>query len=156
MAQEPNTMTGDPAAATEIRSQIEQTRAEMSDTIDAIQSRLNPSRFMTDAKVAVKDATIGRVKRLADPRSRPFETEDILNSVKNNPIPVALIGIAATALLGRSLMRRRHSDTVRRASSNGQSRTRRGLLIGTCAGVACWSAWRFQQPPVFQHPPLEV
>ena len=30
----------------EIRSQIEQTRAEMSDTIDAIQSRLSPTRFL--------------------------------------------------------------------------------------------------------------
>ena len=57
---------GVPSAPTsdEIRSQIEQTRAEMSDTIDAIQSRLSPKRVLADAKDSVTEATVGRVKRL--------------------------------------------------------------------------------------------
>jgi hypothetical protein len=39
--------------------------AEVSQTIDSIQARLSPRRLMTDAKQTVKDATVGRVKRLA-------------------------------------------------------------------------------------------
>jgi hypothetical protein len=49
----------------DIRSQIEQTRAEMSDTIDAIQTRLSPARAIADAKDSVTEATVGRLKRLA-------------------------------------------------------------------------------------------
>ena len=57
-----------PSAPTsdEIRSQIEQTRADMSDTIDAIQSRLSPKRVLADARDSVTEATVGRVKRLTD------------------------------------------------------------------------------------------
>jgi hypothetical protein len=75
MAQEPHQIKHDSAsvdtapssspATREIRSQIEHTREEMGQTIDAIQARLSPSRLMTDAKQTVKEATVGRVKRLA-------------------------------------------------------------------------------------------
>ena len=52
-----------PAADTErLRAQIEETRTEMSETIDAIQDRLRPGRLMTDAKASVKEATVGRVR----------------------------------------------------------------------------------------------
>ena len=59
---------GVPSAPTsdEIRSQIEQTRAEMSDTIDAIQSRLSPKRVLADAKDSVTEATVERMKRLTN------------------------------------------------------------------------------------------
>jgi hypothetical protein len=45
----------------EIEHEIEQTRAEMSGTIDEIQERLNPDRLKEQAKEAAHDATIGRV-----------------------------------------------------------------------------------------------
>jgi hypothetical protein len=45
----------------EIEQEIEQTRAEMSDTIDAIQEKLDPERLKAQAKEAAHDATIGRV-----------------------------------------------------------------------------------------------
>ncbi|HEX5167469.1 MAG TPA: DUF3618 domain-containing protein [Thermomicrobiales bacterium] len=44
-----------------IEQDIEQTRAEMSGTIDAIQERLNPEALKAQAKEAAHDATIGRV-----------------------------------------------------------------------------------------------
>jgi hypothetical protein len=44
-----------------IEQGIEQTRAEMSGTIDEIQDRLNPETLKAQAKDAVHDATIGRV-----------------------------------------------------------------------------------------------
>jgi len=44
-----------------IEQEIEQTRSEMSGTIDEIQERLNPERLKEQAKEAAHDATIGRV-----------------------------------------------------------------------------------------------
>lgn len=44
-----------------IEHEIEQTRAEMSGTINAIQERLNPETLKAQAKEAAHDATIGRV-----------------------------------------------------------------------------------------------
>src|SRR5687768_14943527 len=45
----------------QIEQEIEQTRSEMSGTIDEIQERLNPERLKEQAKEAAHDATIGRV-----------------------------------------------------------------------------------------------
>lgn len=54
MAQESDQVTRDTVrdgeTTDEIRSQIEQTRAEMSETIDAIQERLSPGRLIADAQ----------------------------------------------------------------------------------------------------------
>jgi hypothetical protein len=84
----------------EIRSQIEQTRAEMSDTIDAIQSRLSPTRVLADARDSVTEATVGRMKRLP-------------------VLPVALVATVAAGLLVRALTngkrRRRRQRLLRSA-----------------------------------------
>jgi hypothetical protein len=41
---------GEALTSEELRAQIEQTRADISETIDAIQARLSPDRLMTDAR----------------------------------------------------------------------------------------------------------
>ena len=85
------TADGDPSAPTsdEIRSQIEQTRAEMSETIDAIQSRLNPKRVLTDARAAVTDAAVGRVRHLTQ---RTYGLGGgVLQRLQDNPLPVVLV-----------------------------------------------------------------
>jgi len=53
--------TGGADSSDEIRSQIAQTRTEIGDTLDAIQTRLRPSRVMADARASVADAAMGRV-----------------------------------------------------------------------------------------------
>ena len=141
MAQEPNQMSGDAAAALptaghaptpgEIRVQIEQTRAEMSGTLNAIQERLSPGRMMTDARRSVKDATVGRIKRLAAKANGTPGSDDarlsvdrVIHAVRAHPIPFALAAAAAAALVARAGSRPR-------------------MLIGAgAAGLACWSAWR--------------
>lgn len=180
MAQEPGKVADHPTSAahstdtaprplpstSEIRSQIELTRAEMSETIDAIQDRLSPSRLVTDAKEAVKDATVGRVKRLAarstsgsdDDEGRPFDATRVLEVIRGNPIPVALIGLAATFLTARALSgsgngARRRSEEYEAARSEHApavahrvgSQPRRLVFGGACAGLACWTAWRNAQ-----------
>jgi len=44
------------------RAQVEQTRAEMSGTIDAIKEKLNPQTLMQHAKETVREATVGRAQ----------------------------------------------------------------------------------------------
>jgi Protein of unknown function (DUF3618) len=182
MAQEPNqierasaekvqaadaTVPSPSPATTEIRSQIEHTRAEISQTIDAIQGRLSPSRLVTDAKETVKEATVGRVKRFASKtkdglgngNERFFDAREMIETVKANPIPSAIAGLAGVAVVALAV-RRSRSGSHRRSTrfeastlnsphkaehlvrlSNGRGRRRR-LLVGACAGLACWSAWR--------------
>jgi hypothetical protein len=176
MAPEPNQVKQDSASADmapssspatrEIRSQIEHTREEMSQTIDAIQTRLSPSRLMTDATETVKEATVGRVKRLAAKTSgtlgngegRTFDAKRMIEIVMSNPIPAAMIGIAATGLTARALMRSRTGPTreiqhgqapavgKRQRFSNGLAGNQRRLLVAACAGLACWTAWRANSP----------
>jgi Protein of unknown function (DUF3618) len=78
----------------DIRFQIEQTRAGMSDTIDAIQTRLSPARAIADAKDSVRDATVGGLKRLA--QRTPGSSPSLLETARDNPL-AALGAVAVTA-----------------------------------------------------------
>ena len=104
MAQSSDEVVDSPA---EIRSQIEQTRAEMSETIDAIQTRLSPSRVMADAKESVTTATVDKAKRLAD-KANGTKTI-VLDTIQENPLPAALAAAAAAGLMIRAL-RKPHRD----------------------------------------------
>jgi hypothetical protein len=130
MAQEPNEIDVDgrreshttaatappPSAADELRSQIEETRAEMSETIDAIQARLRPGAILTTATETVKDATVDRLTSLASTAST--KTSDLARSssrasvtaltwIKNHPLPVALASVVCTVFVARRLKKRR-------------------------------------------------
>jgi ElaB/YqjD/DUF883 family membrane-anchored ribosome-binding protein len=94
----------------QIRARMEQTRAEMTETIDAIQDRLNPRHIMEQAKDSVRDATMGRVKDMvnrasdaaSDLADQTAETAgDVVESVKQNPIPAILVGAGVAWLLMR-------------------------------------------------------
>ena len=65
----------------EIEREIERTRAEFSSTIDAIQSKLTPGQLMDQA------LSYARTSLPADFGS------NLGNTVRNNPVPVTLIGI---------------------------------------------------------------
>jgi hypothetical protein len=175
MAQEPNPVNGKSipdfrspgakapsATTTEIRLQIEQTRAEMSQTVDAIQARLSPRRLVNDAAQSVKDATVGHVKRLVaktngmlgNGNGPAFDATRMIDAVRTNPIPFAIAGVAAAAFVARAAMRTRngsHHDLERAAAltanrpalSHRRGSTTQRFLVGGCAGLAaCWSVWR--------------
>ena len=172
MDQEPGKVTPAstaPSSATtdEIRSQIEQTRADMSDTLDAIQDRLRPGRLVSSATEKVKDATIGRVKTLTNRssdgfgngRGAPINAERAVQLVKANPVPAALLGTAAALAAGAWLRSRNRSSyhpevIARRVPRTGSfalgRRNRRALVIGACAGIACWATSRTGQFPRFR------
>lgn len=78
-----------------IRENIERTRAQMSETIDRIQHRLDPSRLRSEAEDAVREATIGRVEDMAYQAKRRAKRAQrgMINKIKENPVPAALIGL---------------------------------------------------------------
>lgn len=88
------------------RAQIEQTRAEMSSTIDAIQEKLSPHHIAQQAKNTVKEATVGKaqtmVSNAGDTASELVTTagesargfgSTIVETIKSNPVPAAIAGI---------------------------------------------------------------
>jgi hypothetical protein len=109
----------------ELRTQIEQTRAELGQTIDAIQDRLSPRRVVRDAKETISDATIGRAKRLASRVSDAVSgngsptVSGVFDNARRNPTITVLVGVAVSAF-ALALM----------------TRSRRPRLAKTLGGVA--------------------
>ena len=98
---------GEGEGAEQIRGEIEQTRVEMSQTIDAIQEKLAPERLTEQAKEQAKEtvrgATVGQVKRLVSSASRAGQTargtssrlrEAMQEMMKRNPLPTQLQSLA--------------------------------------------------------------
>jgi len=105
----------------QIRSNIEQTRADLSDIIGALQEKLDPSRIAEQvkdqlrekateaydtAKTAVRDATVGKAEKImanvsetvTDMTGRAGAAvtdtgSTVVRYIRENPIPFALVGI---------------------------------------------------------------
>jgi hypothetical protein len=111
------------AAAGGIEAEIAQTRREMRETISAIQDRLAPSYVLQRAKESARDATVGRVKQMAhELGTRASGLSDNARSAaektaRDNPMPLALIGLGIGWLVARSV------TGSRRGSYNTSSRT---------------------------------
>lgn len=106
----------------QLRADIEDTRAEMSQTLNEIQERLSPEHLMGQVKETVREATVGKVERamqragetIADVTEPAREMmgraggaiaetgKSVGNSMWKNPIPVALIGLGLGMLAMRS------------------------------------------------------
>jgi len=66
------------------RAEIERTRADMGETVDAIQQRLSPENLKEQAKDRVKEVTVGKVQGAGSA---------IVETVRANPLPAALTGL---------------------------------------------------------------
>lgn len=99
----------------QIRAEIEDTRAVMSQTINEIQERLSPDHLIGQVKETVREATIGKVERVVSEVTEPaLEVAGLAgNAIKEvgtqvadklwkNPIPVALIGLGVGMLVVRN------------------------------------------------------
>jgi len=92
----------------EIRAEIEQTREDMSETIDAIQEKLRPGNIMAEAKDRVKNATTERVRHMVGSASESTQNAveqtrhyagEIVGGSRQNAIPAAMIGVGLVWLL---------------------------------------------------------
>lgn len=111
------------AETLELRQGIERTRTEMSATIDAIQEQLNPQHIaeqvreqvrhqFDEAKASVRDATLGKAEAIMrDAGDTMNEARySLMDTVRQNPIPAAMVGIGLGWLfMNRSSGRPRHT-----------------------------------------------
>ena len=114
-----------------IRADIEQTRAEMSETIDEIQGRLDPANLRDQAVEKVKEqieetkeTVIGKAEDMVETASETAAQagRGLIDVIRRNPIPVALIGVGIgwLAVNARSDDRKR-ARTYGRALRQGSS-----------------------------------
>jgi ElaB/YqjD/DUF883 family membrane-anchored ribosome-binding protein len=109
-----NANTGDAPEETEqIKAQIEETRSQMGETIDAIQERLSlaniseqvsetVSTAIESAKDTAYDATIGKAVNFMKNVGDGVTHSGAFRTMKQNPLPLALIGIGTGLLVYQS------------------------------------------------------
>jgi uncharacterized protein YjbJ (UPF0337 family) len=95
----------------QIKVEIEETRVELTTTVDAIQERLNPSVLMEQAKGhaqdavreatehardAVREATVGKAEHMVSTANDRVHGvgSTIMETIRQNPLPAALAGIS--------------------------------------------------------------
>jgi hypothetical protein len=90
-----------------IRANIAQTREQIGSTIEALQEKLSPAALADQAKTAVRDATIGKVENMVEDAENAIARtgHSFFDTVRDNPVPAAMIGVGLAWLLVR---RRRH------------------------------------------------
>src|SRR5688572_17165256 len=84
-----------------LRADIRETRERMSETLDELSERLHPTRLKNQVKENIREATVGRVENMArNARDRVNETgHGIVDKIRENPIPAAMVGIGLGWLL---------------------------------------------------------
>ena len=125
--------------ARELESEIAETRAEMSETIEAIQERLRPSNLVSDATEKVKTATTEKVKSMADTASETAQdmmrdtrdrAYDVVEGAKQNPIPALMIGAGVAWLLMDRSRNKGNGHSYRNESSQYSPRGERNYASG--------------------------
>src|SRR5687768_14210941 len=102
-----------------IKADIEETRAEMGQTLNEIQERLSPEHLMDQVKETVREATIGKVERVMETVNEKISNvtepamdalgnageklkqtgSSLTSTVRRNPIPFALVGLGVGMLI---------------------------------------------------------
>ena len=114
----------------EIRAEIEQTREEMSETIDAIQEKLRPGNVVAEATDRVKSAATERVRQMADSASETAQNAydqtkqmagQFVEGARSNAIPAAMICLGTAWLLFDRYRNNRSTDYRRWRSSSDRT-----------------------------------
>jgi ElaB/YqjD/DUF883 family membrane-anchored ribosome-binding protein len=118
---------GESESPEEIRREIERTRSEMSETIDAIQGRLSPEVIKTQAKEAIREATVGKAEEIMNKveYTAREKSSGLIETIKHNPVPAALAGIGIGWLL-MSSRKDDHRDVSSKYQYAGQEAGWRG------------------------------
>jgi hypothetical protein len=123
----------DPDTAEKVM-ELEQTREEMHETVEAIGDRLSPAAITQSAKETVREATVGKVEDMAQSASRVLDDAGmsaveartgVVETIRQNPIPAAMAGIGLAWLLTHrapGYQTTRWQDSRRRQSWEGSGR----------------------------------
>jgi ElaB/YqjD/DUF883 family membrane-anchored ribosome-binding protein len=73
----------------------------MSETINTIQEKLSPGHLRREAQDKIREATVGKVEEMANMTNRKVRSwrASAVETVKQNPVPTALVGIGLGWLL---------------------------------------------------------
>jgi len=118
---------GDEVRVRQIRAEIEQTRDELSETVDAIQEKLRPSNIASSAATATTEKVKNMTYSAADTAGDWWEASGgnrMIARVKNNPIPAAMAGIGLAWLWFGGNGRRHRSDQYRAEPYRSEYATR--------------------------------
>lgn len=87
--------------AERIEADIDRTREQMSETVEAIGEKLDPRNVVSEAKETVREATIGKVEQMASTAGRSAQDTGagLMSTIRANPIPAAMTAIGVGWLL---------------------------------------------------------
>ena len=132
----------------QLKADIEDTRAELGQTLNEIQERLSPEHLMGQVKETVREATIGKVEKVMEKVNDKISTvtepamevmgrageklketgSSIGNTVWQNPIPFALVGLGLGMLI---VNRVRNADERTMRSYGRESEREMGYGMAT-------------------------
>ncbi len=128
-----------PADVEAARDQIEETRAEMSETIDAIEEKLSFERIKGHVRAAVREATVGKAQQMAEglPAQATRSLAGLSTIAKQRPREVGALSAGVTGSIALLVARARkqqpgksatkgetskgHSSDSKQVGSNGSS-----------------------------------
>jgi len=89
------TDTDDEQRTEELVSEIDETRARMTDTVQAIGEKLDPHNVVQHATETVREATIGRVEQMASNTGDAIQQTGggIVETIRSNPLPAAITAV---------------------------------------------------------------
>ena len=102
-ASDANTGQDAEARIDQVQTEHAHTRAELSETIDAIEVRLSPASLGQQATARATGVTVAQVQQLARTASAVGTT--VMQRIKRNPLPI----VAAALVLGWLVLRRRRA-----------------------------------------------
>jgi hypothetical protein len=89
----------------QLTAEIDETRGDLTETIQAIGEKLEPANVAKEATETVKASTLGKVEQMsygAQETWRDMRTGNagsIVDTVKSNPVPAGMVGIGLAMLL---------------------------------------------------------
>jgi Protein of unknown function (DUF3618) len=102
---------GEDARTREIRAEIEQTREDLSETVEAIQEKLRPSNIAANAAAATTERVKDMAHNAADTAGEWWEASggnSLIDRLRNNPVPALLTGVGLAWLAFSDGNRRRY------------------------------------------------
>ncbi len=95
---------GERRSPDEIRADIEQTRAEMSETVNVLKDRLSPDRLKSEMMEKIRTATVGRARKMLETSTERakevgcnvadrVQRNPVTKIIRDNPIPAVLAGV---------------------------------------------------------------
>jgi hypothetical protein len=137
-------VTADPEID-QLVEEIVYTREEMTGTVEEIGDRLDPRNVVAEATGSVRDATIGKVESVATqasdmvgnlPQSAQQAGTGIVDAIRRNPVPAAMVGIGLgwLAISSRGSSSSRSNDW----SDGGRNWSGQSFSDGGRMGTETW------------------